>query len=521
MKAVRTKTRCVVLLQLCALLSVQAADFYVSPQGKSFGNGSLKRPWDLQTALRHPASIRAGDTIWLRGGVYSPRLPYAPGFRSYLSGEPKAPIIVRQHPGERATLIETVGYTGTDQQAVLSVWGNHTWFWGFEVTNTNATRTTDAPGPGPTPAQLPMASGVDVIGDNIKLINLVIHDARGGMALWTSATNSEAYGCIIYNNGWVGPGEGYGPGIYCQNLRGERRLRDNIIFNQFSPGIFGYTVNSFLQNITLERNIVFNNAHMSVSKDSGAQVLFGGGTRVDNLRVIDNCFYQPLDLHGPCIRTDYGTVSNSNMVFMGNYIAGGSGGGNYLASATRFDSLVFSNNTLYSINGFLVDLEPRPGFAVDRNVYYGNANRNFGLTTSNGTAQADFTEWRAAGFDATGNYFQDATPPNKIAVNPNAYEPKRATVAVYNWSDSDEVAVDASKLLTKGDEFVVRNAQNFFAPPVLTGTYTGDQLKLPMTNLTVAIPNGFAMTNAVPTTGKQFNVFVVIGSSNRTQSAVK
>jgi hypothetical protein len=40
-----------------------------------------------------------------------------------------------------------------------------------------------------------------------------------------------------------------------------------------------------------------------------------------------------------------------------------------------------------------------------------------------------------------------------------------------------------------------------------------------MTNLTVAIPNGFAMTNAVPTTGKQFNVFVVIGSSSRPRSA--
>jgi hypothetical protein len=106
-------------------------------------------------------------------------------------------------------------------------------------------------------------------------------------------------------------------------------------------------------------------------------------------------------------------------------------------------------------------------------------------------------------------------------INPNAYEPKRATVAVYNWSDSDEIAVDLSNILSNGDAFVVRNAQNVFGPTVLTGTYAGDPIKLPMTNLIVAIPNGFAMTNAVPQTGKQFNVFVIIGSSSQPRAAVK
>ena len=503
-------------------MSAQAADFYVSPHGKSSGNGSLTRPWDLQTALRHPACVRAGDTIWLRGGVYSPRMPYSPGFRSYLSGEPRAPILVRQYPGERATLIEKVGYTGTDQQSVLSVWGSHTWFWGFEITNSNATRRIDVPGAGPTPAQLPMASGVDVIGDNIKLINLIIHDTRGGLALWTSATNSEAYGCIVYNNGWVGSDGGHGQGIYCQNLRGERYLRDNIVFNQFSQGVFGYTVNSFLRNISIERNVVFNNSHMSAdTKDTGEQLLFGGGARIEHLRITDNCFYQALDLHGPEVRTDYGATTNNDVELVGNYIAGGSGGGNFLASATRFDSVIFSNNTLYSTNGFFVNLEPHLGFEVDRNSYFGTDNHDFGLTTSNGTGRASFAEWQSAGFDANGSYIQDKPPPNKVVVNANAYEPKRATVAVYNWNNSDNVAVVLSNILTKGDTFVVRNAQSFFAPPVLTGTYTGDPVLLPMTNLTAAIPNGFSLTNAVPQTGKQFNVFVVIGFSNQKQAVNK
>ena len=510
------------LLLLCACLSAQAASFFVSPQGSAAGNGSATRPWDLQTALRHPASIKAGDTIWLRGGVYTPRLPYSPGFRSYLSGEPNAPIVVRQYPGERATLIETLGYTGTDQQIVLSVWGDYAWFWGFEITNTNATRIIDVPGPAPSAQQQPMASGVDVIGDNVKLINLVIHDTRGGLSLWTSATNSEAYGCLVYNNGWVGGDGGHGPGISCQNLRGERRLRDNIVFNQFAPGIYGFTVNSYLRSISVERNVVFNNTHMrSDSKDTGEQLLFGGGTRIEHLRVADNCFYQALDLHGPVVRADYGDVTNSDVEFFGNYIAGGAGGGNYLASATRFDSVVFSNNTLYTTNGSFVNLASRLGFVVDHNTYFGAENRDFGLTSSNGTAQAKFSDWQRAGFDLNGTYIQDAPPPNKIFVNPNVYEPKRATIVVYNWEGADEVSVELPNILVKGDSFVVQNAQNFFAPPVLTGTYTGDPVKLLMTNLTMAIPNGFTQAKAVPQTGKQFNVFVVIGSSSQPKVTAK
>jgi hypothetical protein len=520
---VRIRTASILLVQLCTALTVRASDFFVSPDGSPFANGSMTRPWDLQTALKHPASIRDGDTIWVRGGVYSPRSAYATGFRSYLSGETRAPITVRQYPGERAILTEGVKYKGSEPQAVLSVMGSNSRFWGLEITSANPTRTISVPGPNPSPAVLPLASGVEVSGAGTKLINLIIHDARGGLGIWEAATNSEVYGCIIYNNGWMGANGGHGPGIYCQNRSGDRRLTDNIVFNQFSTGINGYTVRSFLDNITVERNVVFNNAHISdASKDTGAQILFGGETRIQHLRIIDNFTFQPLDLHGPSVMTDYGAVSNRDVVITGNYIAGGSGGGNYLVSAMRYESVVFSNNTLYSTNGFLVNLEPRPKVGADSNSYFGNEYKNLGLVTTNGMTQLDFAEWQTAtGFDSHSRYFQSVPPPNKIVVNPNAYEPKRATIVAYNWSGADEIAVDVHNVLTNGDQFVVRNAQDFFAAPVLTGTYAGTPLILPMTNLTTAIPNGWANTNAIPRTGTQFNVFVLIGPSIRPTSGKK
>lgn len=493
--------------------SVYATDFYVSPSGNPGGNGSLTNPWDLQTALNQPSVVHPGDTIWLRGGEYRPALSSSAGFKSWLGGGSNAPIVVRQYPGERATLREVACFTGpkTARQTILYVFGSNTWYWGFEVAGSSAIRVIHVSGPDPTPSQLPLPSGVEVVGTNIKLVNLIVHDARGGLGLWAAATNCEAYGCVIYSDGWTAPDRGHGHGIYTQNLNGTKHLSDNIVFNHFGLGIHGYTVNSFLQNYLVERNAVFNNAHFVgyPNVDTGEQILFGGGTKITNLKILDNCLYHALDLHGPMLAPDYGAVANNNITVIGNYIAGGSGGGNYLVSARSYDSLVFTDNTLYSTNGCLLRLRAVPGYTVDKNAYYGTVDRSF----RNGRTQEDFAGWRAAtGFDAHSRFFQSVRPPDKVFVNVNAYEPKRANIIIYNWSRAGNVAVDVSRVLSVGDEYEVRNAQDYFAAPVLSGTYTGGLLGLPMTNLTVAIPHGWTDTNAVPRTGVEFNVFVLMGS---------
>ena len=87
------------MLALC--VNARAADFYASPTGTSStaaGTGTFANPWNLGTALAHPAAVHPGDTIWLRGGTYRGT------FASYLTGTSGAPIKVRQYPSERATL---------------------------------------------------------------------------------------------------------------------------------------------------------------------------------------------------------------------------------------------------------------------------------------------------------------------------------------------------------------------------------------------------------------------------------
>lgn len=497
---------------LTTLICVRAADFYVSPAGSASGNGSIGNPWDLLTAFGQPASVQPGDTIWFRGGIYVPANPSWPSLECYLQGTANAPIVVRAYPGERVIFQEHSHYNNSYEPTILfQQSGGYVWFWGIEIRSTNTTRYTSTTGSVPSYSQLPLPSSVQIGAPGVKLINMVIHDTRGGMGLFAAAVNAEAYGCIIYNNGWNAPDRGHGHGLYVQNLNGVMHLSDNIIFNQFGLGIHGYTEGSSLKHFLVERNVVFNNGRIATYPDPyiKEQILFGGGPPVQDLKIFNNYVYVPLDQNSTLLRLDYAANANVDVVVANNYIAGGSGGGYYSVSALDYQSVIFTNNTVYSSNGYLLRLQPHAGYVVDGNTYFGNSSANF----NNGSSQSDFTGWKSAtGFDSHSSYQQNIVPPNKVVVNPNAYEPKRANIIVYNWGNSNSVNVDVSSVLSPGDAFEVRNAQDYFAPPVLSGTYTGTPLSLPMTNLTTAVANGWN-SSLTPTTGRQFDVFVLIGST--------
>ena len=230
--------------------SALAAEFYVAPNGSSSGNGSISNPWKLATALAHPAAVRPGDTIWLRGGVYSG------AFVSTLNGSSAGQITVRQYLGERAVLDRAAS---ASFEPALKVLGNYVNFWGFEMTNSFTDRIIQERGSNPSASR---PAGVMTYSTNIKLINLIIHDQAGGMGHWstTEDANSEVYGCLVYNNGWLAPDRGHGHGVYAQNQRGYKRISDNIVFNGFNQGlqIYGSGDGSYINNfeITDRKSVV-------------------------------------------------------------------------------------------------------------------------------------------------------------------------------------------------------------------------------------------------------------------------
>src|SRR5438445_11015133 len=88
------------------------------PAGTPRGDGTRDRPWDLATALSGGRGrVQPGDTIWLRGGTYTGN------FDGTLTGTSAAPIVVRQYPGERATI-----------DGNLHVNGAYAIYWWLEIT---------------------------------------------------------------------------------------------------------------------------------------------------------------------------------------------------------------------------------------------------------------------------------------------------------------------------------------------------------------------------------------------------
>jgi Right handed beta helix region len=474
--------------------------FYVAPQGSPNGNGSWKQPWDLATALAQPDSVHPGATIWLRGGTYQG------SFTSWLTGSEVAPIIVRQFPGERAT-IDRHSIPGEDQPA-LTVFGAWTTFWGFEVMDSNPDRVTKIPGEHPGPGGGPLRpNGLQIHASHTKFINLVVHDAGVGIGLWKDAEDAEVYGSIIYNNGWQGPDKGHEHGIYTNNITGTKHIEDNIIFDQFHAGIHAYSEEEgTLQGFYFEGNASFNNGSIS-REETAANILVGGGGPVaaEQVTLAHNYTYHsnPTKVN---VSLDFGEVPNEELTCQDNYFVGG----DPVISTRDWNPSIINNNTLYS-SGQLVALAlpnsiDMTTYRWDKNIYFESKT----ITPFSFRDQArTFIEWREeTGFDQNSRYVLGRPTGSEVFVRPNKYEPGRANIIVYNWDLRDTMDVDVSKVLTVGSRYEVRNVQDYFGAPVVSGTYNGTPIHLPMIGIQPPVPVGGWVT-APSVTGPEFNVFIL------------
>ena len=437
--------------------AVTTHQFFVSPSASANGDGSMEKPWPLQVALNQPETVKPGDTIWLRGGVYSGT------FTGRLVGNSTSPIIVRQYIGERAT----IDGGNSNGGAIFAVQGSYSWYWGFEVMSSDPTRfTTDT---GSSPASIPRGEGVLIDQSSphpgLKFINMAIHDTRQGVSFWKEAQDSEVYGCLIYYNGWEAPDRGHGHGLYIQNQIGTKKVTDNILFSGFSHGIHTYgSAAAFLDNIDLEGNATFNSGDLSAS--GGRNLLFGGSGVAHNPIVSNNYIYRLSS--GPGSDFDLGYSGGCENATVTN---------NYVSTSSEFANCSptdMTGNTFFgSLSGFT------------QSQYPGNT------------------------------YYSDRPAGVKVFVRPNTYEPGRANVTVFNWNLTTSVDVDLSAVLTLGDGYEVRAAQDFFGAPVLTGTYSGGALTLPLKGLSVASPVGHP---APPPSGPEFNAFVVMTTTSSRQT---
>lgn len=437
--------------------------YYIAPTGKAQALGSATDPWDMVTALSHPEALRGNDTLWLRGGTYQG------SFISSIAGEENARIVVRQAPGEDAII-----------DGSLEVRGQYATYWGFEVLNSNPVRVTATAGSDPADYKRP--TGVVVHGRGTRLVNLVVHDAGSGVGMWMPAIDAEVYGCVIYNNGWQGPDRGYGTGIAAQNETGTKRIRDNVVFQQFNDGIRIYgSEESFLTGFDVEGNTSFDNGLLSQTRFA-TDVFIGGATPMARIKVSNNYTFRSDGLG--TARFGYEkAIINDDLMLTNNYFVGQTFLDNWKTATVEGNTFTGAQN--------LLEIRVPEGKTVrdykwDGNAYYPDQRRRALNSTmpivaiENDSGRGfTFDDWtKTTGRDGGG---RSATAPSgmQVFVRPNQYEKGRAHVIVYNWSRATSVAVDLSDVLDKGDRYEIRSIYDLRGAPAVSGVFPGRPYSMP------------------------------------------
>ena len=305
-----------------------SADHYIAPSGKPDNAGTEAEPWDIESAWAGKQAVMPGATILMMPGVYRhPQREWNGGnFVLRLAGEPGAPIHIRPVPGARVTIDGGLVVDGASQ---------HVWMWDLEFTISESSqwnRRVTEPGSHPQPPIAQPQGGITIHGGREnKYINLVVHDNNStGISFWRGAVDAEIHGCLIYNNGWIGPDRFHGPGIYTQNETGNKWITDNILFGNYSTTIQAYgSSRAWVDGFRIIGNIAF----APRKEGSRARVLVGGGRPSKDIVVRENLLYEvPLQI-------GYTAPLNEDCVVHDNLVARAS------MSINNFRTVDQKNNT--------------------------------------------------------------------------------------------------------------------------------------------------------------------------------
>lgn len=479
------------------------SQFYVSPQGTANGDGSRDNPWDLLTVFRHPAAVKPGDTIWLRGGTYNlwspnPNDPLV--YVSNLEGAEGEPITVRAYPGERAII---------DWDYAIILRGAWTNYWGLEFTCSSPKKVVAGGWSPGRPARL----GAE--GLNNKIINCIFHDLEGwGAGL--QADNFEVYGSLFYYMGFIASERSWGNAGYHQNESSTKIVADNIMFQQFNHSLQVYgSDNAYLRDFRIEGNTMFNAG--ALGTNSGFNAVVGNGVHAaERISFLNNYTYSlsTQDAGTNVFLNGSSETLNKDLVVTGNYFAGG---GPALRLG-RWEPTTFTGNTIFSRNGLLWAISGVPNSQSsslwNSNSYYDEGpNEEFRLR---GEAH-NFAAWqRTSRLDEDSRFTTGRPTGTRVFLRPNKYEPGRAHITVYNWNNANSLNIDiGASGLNFGQRYEVKDVQNYFGPPVATGTFNGSPVRVPL-NLTEVTPiNGAGHPGnesmRLPVhTAREFNVFVVV-----------
>lgn len=439
---------------ICA--SAFSAEFFVATNGSNLASGSITNPWSIDRVFTnsHPSGVSAGDTIWFRGGTYNTTSGDAVGFQCNVLGASGNPITLRNYSNE----VVIINGKNPDRTP-LTFGGGYIKFWGFEVTaDTGITG---------------YADGLDLATlHDAEIINCVVHDTLGvGVGWLDNAYNVNIYGLISYYNGRQTNTANHGYTIYGQNAAGRSRkyIRNTATFMEWG----NYSIHLYGQS---------DNSHdITVDSWAGLQnVAFSGqfGNIQPGIVLTNNFLYISTNAQaGGTVGANFGYAGfgngTVNLDLRGNVI---------ITKSTTANEIYFqSPTTTPTISG---------------NIFFGDVNpSSFSSTYTN-------NQWYSAG--STG-------PVSVVRIHPNAHEPGRANVAVWNQTRASSVSTTLDGIgLTSGQTFYIRDLQNY-KTRIATNVYSsGSSYSLAMSLTNVSAPIVLPADRSYPVhTDREVGLFLI------------
>jgi hypothetical protein len=350
------------------------------------------------------------------------------------------------------------------------------------------------------------------MGPNNKLINCIIHNVgNDGVGFWTPAIDSEVYGCIIYNNGYIGPDRGHGHGIYSQNLTGTKTIQDNILFNSFGLGIQIYTEGGNIQGYNIEGNIIFNSG-LPGNNFLERHILVGGYKPVDRILIKSNYLYnRPNYSSKASIQLGYGTADNVKAEVIDNYVVNGA-----FSVLKAWNSLTATGNTIATVSSSKQVLT-FDDFKSGKSPIYSN-NKYY---TGKLDIHSSFDAWKSfSGQDKNSTYSASLPTANHIVLRKNKYEKGRAHLAIYNWAKESSVKVDLSSVLEKDAEYKIYDVSNLSGGPIASGKYAGGSVGISMQLTKIELPFGNVPDKSkLIHTAPDFGTFLIVSTVSGSISA--
>ncbi len=459
-----------IILVTFFMISFAQNEFHVFPidgetiKGSPNGNGSIKDPWDLQTALSQSSErVNGGDIIWLHKGVYNGR------YKSSLKSTNSKFITVSAF---RNDLVVLNGNVKSKAKQVLEVNGKGVKFKNFEVTFLGQYSRNAEDIDFKACGGISHNSGVSIF-QNLKIYN----NPGLGFGSWKNTGGSIIEDCMIYFNGFTGKVRGSGEGLYVQNNSDEIRIiRNNIIYGNYYKGIEVWSASSgikgdFVKNIELSNNIVFNNGVPS-GRHWGNVIIASndkeGINIARNIKVKDNVFYHNVDLikHnklGNASSLALGFIKHApvkNVEVTNNVIIGQNNG----FSIMYAESLVLKNNLIYT--GYVhLEKNTKPflspeRFEMSNNKYFTKNTRTFRIMKDKDYPFPDWQNSFSTDSDSQWQLIRDfQSDPvlmlSQMETNSNAFN------IVLLEKEGKSITVDfSSKNIKKGQMYTIYDMEN-------------------------------------------------------------